>query len=117
MMSARGDGWQIDGMAVSANVVIHDAGVSVFWGNGYHFTIPDPLDVGGEAEASGRTLAPMPGQVKAVFVAPGDGVKTGDRLAILEAMKMEHTLRAGGGRHRGRGACRRRRSGRGWGPR
>ena len=36
----------------------------------------------------------MPGLVKAVFVAPGQAVAAGDRLAILEAMKMEHTLTA-----------------------
>lgn len=34
----------------------------------------------------------MPGLVKAVFVAPGARVAAGDRLAVLEAMKMEHTL-------------------------
>jgi 3-methylcrotonyl-CoA carboxylase alpha subunit len=37
----------------------------------------------------------MPGLVKAVFVAAGDKVETGDRLAVLEAMKMEHSLTAG----------------------
>ena len=36
----------------------------------------------------------MPGLVKAVFVAAGQSVAAGDRLAILEAMKMEHTLTA-----------------------
>lgn len=39
-------------------------------------------------------LAPMPGLVKAVFVGPGDAVEVGTRLAVLEAMKMEHTLSA-----------------------
>jgi 3-methylcrotonyl-CoA carboxylase alpha subunit len=37
----------------------------------------------------------MPGLVKAVFVAAGDRVERGQRLAILEAMKMEHALTAG----------------------
>ena len=37
----------------------------------------------------------MPGLVKAVFVAHGAEVQRGDRLALLEAMKMEHTLTAG----------------------
>jgi 3-methylcrotonyl-CoA carboxylase alpha subunit len=37
----------------------------------------------------------MPGVVKALFVGPGDKVQKGDRLAILEAMKMEHALVAG----------------------
>ena len=91
----RGAGWAIDGAAVAANLVAHDAGISVFWGNAYHFERVDPLAVGATAETSGRTLAPMPGLVKAVFVAPGAVVAAGDRLAILEAMKMEHTLTAG----------------------
>ena len=38
---------------------------------------------------------PAPGLVKAVFVAAGETVDKGARLAILEAMKMEHTLTAG----------------------
>jgi 3-methylcrotonyl-CoA carboxylase alpha subunit len=36
----------------------------------------------------------MPGLVKAVFARQGQEVKEGDRLAILEAMKMEHSLLA-----------------------
>lgn len=37
----------------------------------------------------------MPGLVKTVLVSPGDTVAAGDRLAVLEAMKMEHALTAG----------------------
>ena len=37
----------------------------------------------------------MPGLVRAVMVSVGDLVATGDRLAVLEAMKMEHALIAG----------------------
>jgi 3-methylcrotonyl-CoA carboxylase alpha subunit len=36
----------------------------------------------------------MPGLVKAVFATAGQEVAKGDRLAIMEAMKMEHTLEA-----------------------
>jgi len=36
----------------------------------------------------------MPGLVKAVFATAGQTVSEGDRLAILEAMKMEHSLLA-----------------------
>jgi 3-methylcrotonyl-CoA carboxylase alpha subunit len=43
----------------------------------------------------GRIEAPMPGLVKAVFVARATGVAKGARLAVLEAMKMEHVLTAG----------------------
>jgi 3-methylcrotonyl-CoA carboxylase alpha subunit len=36
----------------------------------------------------------MPGLVKAVFATAGQAVAKGERLAILEAMKMEHALLA-----------------------
>jgi geranyl-CoA carboxylase alpha subunit len=38
--------------------------------------------------------APMPGQIISVLVAEGQTVAAGDPLMILEAMKMEHTIRA-----------------------
>ena len=37
---------------------------------------------------------PMPGLVKAIFVIPGQAVKEGEILCIIEAMKMENVLRA-----------------------
>jgi 3-methylcrotonyl-CoA carboxylase alpha subunit len=42
----------------------------------------------------GAILAPMPGKVIALDVAEGQAVKAGDRLMVLEAMKMEHALTA-----------------------
>jgi len=44
--------------------------------------------------ADGMILAPMPGKVIAVDVAEGDHVTAGQRLMVLEAMKMEHALTA-----------------------
>jgi 3-methylcrotonyl-CoA carboxylase alpha subunit len=44
--------------------------------------------------ASDSLAAPMPGQVVAVHVAPNQEVQAGDPLIVLEAMKMEHTIRA-----------------------
>ena len=40
----------------------------------------------------GAVLSPMPGRVIAVDVAAGDAVAKGQRLLVLEAMKMEHAL-------------------------
>jgi 3-methylcrotonyl-CoA carboxylase alpha subunit len=89
-------GWRIDGALVPARVVRHAAGLHVFWGNAYGFDIIDPLDVAAAAGAvAGVIEAPMPGLVKAVYVEAGQRVTAGDRLAVLEAMKMEHTLSAG----------------------
>src|SRR5262245_10992935 len=45
-------------------------------------------------EIRGGCLAPMPGKVLALRVAPGDRVARGSVLAILEAMKMEHEVTA-----------------------
>jgi len=42
----------------------------------------------------GDIIAPMPGKVIAVDVAEGDTVTAGQRLMVLEAMKMEHALTA-----------------------
>jgi 3-methylcrotonyl-CoA carboxylase alpha subunit len=45
-------------------------------------------------DAGGLVRAPMHGKVLAVFVDDGARVVRGQRLAIIEAMKMEHTLAA-----------------------
>ena len=46
------------------------------------------------ASAAGTVIAPMPATVIKVQVKPGDGVKKGDVVVVLEAMKMELPLRA-----------------------
>jgi propionyl-CoA carboxylase alpha chain len=48
----------------------------------------------GRAEAEGALIAPMPGMVVRVHVEVGDKVGPDDPLVVLEAMKMEHTVRA-----------------------
>jgi biotin carboxyl carrier protein len=51
---------------------------------------------GGQAERAGeqRVLAPMPGRVIRVLVAPGDDVVLRQGLVVVEAMKMENELGA-----------------------
>ncbi|MBC7308011.1 MAG: acetyl-CoA carboxylase biotin carboxyl carrier protein subunit, partial [Dietzia sp.] len=44
--------------------------------------------------ASGSLLAPMPGAVVSVVAAPGDRVRAGGPILVLEAMKMQHTVTA-----------------------
>jgi 3-methylcrotonyl-CoA carboxylase alpha subunit len=58
-------------------------------------SFPDPLarDLD-EEDGGGEVLAPMPGRVAAVSVAPGQAVAKGDLLFTLEAMKMEHSILA-----------------------
>jgi geranyl-CoA carboxylase alpha subunit len=47
-----------------------------------------------EAAGGGRVTAPMHGSLLEVFVEPGDVVEAGARLAVLEAMKMQHDILA-----------------------
>ncbi len=55
----------------------------------------DALAHAGEVHAEGgRLTAPMPGKVVSFSVQAGDKVKAGQPLAVMEAMKMEHTIAA-----------------------
>jgi 3-methylcrotonyl-CoA carboxylase alpha subunit len=54
----------------------------------------DVLAHAGEGGEGGRLTAPMPGKVIALLVKAGEAVKRGQPLAVMEAMKMEHTLAA-----------------------
>jgi 3-methylcrotonyl-CoA carboxylase alpha subunit len=47
---------------------------------------------GDSKPTGGRLTAPMPGKLIALHVKAGDAVKAGQALAVMEAMKMEHTL-------------------------
>lgn len=93
-IAREGDRWWVDGGPRRSRVVRHAAGVSVFGGRSLTLTPVDPLDRESDDAGTALTLSPMPGLVKAVFVSAGDRVAAGDRLAVLEAMKMEHTLTA-----------------------
>jgi 3-methylcrotonyl-CoA carboxylase alpha subunit len=94
-MERAGEGWRVDGRQVAMRAVRLPGRVVVFDGEAHEFAVPDPLDIAAEAGAGAdRIEAPMPGLVKAVLVAPGDRVERGQRLAVLEAMKMEHSLTA-----------------------
>ncbi|RVT52288.1 acetyl/propionyl/methylcrotonyl-CoA carboxylase subunit alpha [Rubrivivax albus] len=54
----------------------------------------DRLAHAGDGAAEGRLTAPMPGKVISLAVKAGDAVKQGQAVAVMEAMKMEHTLHA-----------------------
>ncbi|WP_294225107.1 acetyl/propionyl/methylcrotonyl-CoA carboxylase subunit alpha [uncultured Shimia sp.] len=91
----KGGSWWVDTVKVLARTAQNGDELTVFWGNGYRFTVVDPLDREDEGGVGGNVIAaPMPGLVKAIFARAGQEVNEGDRLAILEAMKMEHSLLA-----------------------
>lgn len=60
--------------------------------------VAQPYDPFAAADAAGaatdRIVTPMPGKIVQLLVKAGDKVKRGQALAVLEAMKMEHTLSA-----------------------
>ncbi|GAB5438877.1 acetyl/propionyl/methylcrotonyl-CoA carboxylase subunit alpha [Falsiruegeria mediterranea] len=58
------------------------------------FRRPRPGAQDDTAAAGGRVVAPMPGLVVEVQAEPGVTVTKGDRLAVLEAMKMQHQITA-----------------------
>jgi 3-methylcrotonyl-CoA carboxylase alpha subunit len=95
---AHGLSIDLAGRLVPVTVVRHASDVEVrLAGQTWRLATRPPAqaDHGG---SDGRITAPMPGRVLAVDVAPGQSVASGDRLLVLEAMKMEHrlTARAGG---------------------
>ncbi|KNH01635.1 Methylcrotonyl-CoA carboxylase biotin-containing subunit [Qipengyuania citrea LAMA 915] len=80
--------------AAHATGFVEDARTVVFAdGQGFEFAL-ESRGSGAAAAGSGAILAPMPGKVIAVDVAEGDRVAAGQRLMVLEAMKMEHALTA-----------------------
>jgi 3-methylcrotonyl-CoA carboxylase alpha subunit len=95
VVTRRAEAWWVDDDRTPAVLWSDPTRVSVFWSNNYHFTRIDPLARGGaEAGTAGVIEAPMPGQVRSVQAKAGDVVAKGDRLVVVEAMKMEHSLTA-----------------------
>jgi 3-methylcrotonyl-CoA carboxylase alpha subunit len=66
-----------------------------FEGRAYPIVRVDPsLGAGLGDELQGLLTAPMPGKVIALLAEPGAKVEKGTPLLVLEAMKMEHTVKA-----------------------
>ncbi|MFP4045007.1 MAG: biotin carboxylase N-terminal domain-containing protein, partial [Rhodosalinus sp.] len=89
----RDGGWRIGGRP-AAGAHVASGRVTVFADHGQVFEIADPLERGAAAHGEDVIEAPMPGLLRAVLVEAGQAVEAGQRLAVLEAMKMEHALTA-----------------------
>ena len=78
--------------------VVHAQGdvLSIFTDAGSsQITVVDQLaHAAGGGNEGGRLTAPMPGKVVSFAVKAGDKVSKGQPLAVMEAMKMEHTIAA-----------------------
>jgi biotin carboxyl carrier protein len=68
------------------------------WMEGRTFEFAVPSDERGagahKGEAEHEVHAPMPGTLVKLLVSKGDAVEEGQMVAVVEAMKMEHPLRA-----------------------
>ena len=86
----------LDGARINAQSWVNHETVYVFTDRGRdEITLVDVMaHVGEESAAVGSLKSPMPGQVVAFKVAVGDSVKKGEPLAVIEAMKIEHTITA-----------------------
>jgi 3-methylcrotonyl-CoA carboxylase alpha subunit len=88
--------WRSDAVTGKARIIRNADTVTVAIGADEHgFKLPA---TGGSdnnrSENTDAIVAPMPGQVRAVSATAGQQVTEGQALVVLEAMKMEHTLRA-----------------------
>ncbi|MBV8702391.1 MAG: ATP-grasp domain-containing protein [Acetobacteraceae bacterium] len=98
--SARLDGGdlavRLDGVRARAGFARSGAAVLLRWrGESWRLGLPDPETAIEEDEAEGgRLLAPIPGQVTSVAAEPGQAVKRGEVLVVLEAMKTVFRLPA-----------------------
>ncbi len=99
---SEGDALQVSFAHHTARVQVfhetqgHDDVAHVFAPQGAtRIVVVDALAHAGETqEAGGRLTAPMPGKVVSFAVKAGEKVKAGQALAVMEAMKMEHTIAA-----------------------
>ena len=96
---ARGGAWhdvRLDERRWPLAVYVTGERVSVFGPEGS--AVLDEIDpiahAADGAREGGQLTAPMPGKVIAFLASPGDTVRQGQPLAVMEAMKMEHTITA-----------------------
>jgi biotin carboxyl carrier protein len=90
----------MDGRSYEARVEEHpDSLVIVIDGTRFEMEVRDPRRWSRQAAGRGAdgiqtVIAPMPGKVVRVLVAPGDLVGPGQGLVVVEAMKMQNEMKA-----------------------
>lgn len=85
----------VNGLRFAARFVACSKGYTLFTAKGRFDAAPyDALAELAHEEEAGTMTAPMNGTIVAVNVAAGDSVEEGQALVIMEAMKMEYTIRA-----------------------
>ena len=94
-----GNHWTADvnGVRVSGSAVEAVTGqLNIFQGtHAWRLTLVNALSGSGDTDGgSPAFMTPMPGKIVAVNVTDGASVRAGDVLVVLEAMKMEHAIKA-----------------------
>jgi 3-methylcrotonyl-CoA carboxylase alpha subunit len=86
----------VDGVQIGARARVLGNSIHLFLSGVHHvFEWLDPyLPPAGIADRHGGLTAPMPGRVIAILTNEGDKVARGAPLLVMEAMKMEHTVKA-----------------------
>ncbi|RMH47746.1 MAG: acetyl/propionyl/methylcrotonyl-CoA carboxylase subunit alpha [Gammaproteobacteria bacterium] len=85
----------VSGQRFAAHVVTEANTIHVLLdGDVFEFELFNPFASLADESTDGQLVSPMPGAVTSVMVAVGDKVKAGDTLLIIEAMKMEHRIKA-----------------------
>ncbi len=87
---------RIEDRNVTAFAAAHLDGLRV-WIDAQHWDVhfPDPLIGAATSQSSaGSLIAPMPGVITVLSAKPGDAVASGKPLLVMEAMKMEHAIKA-----------------------
>jgi len=86
----------IDGHKISATVIQDDQNFTIFYGGSVSYLHHYVAGAEGEDDSggSGVIITPMPGKVTQIMIQDGEKVTQGQPLLILEAMKMEHTIKA-----------------------
>ncbi|KAF0697184.1 Aste57867_12104 [Aphanomyces stellatus] len=91
----------VDNETFTGTVVVHKHDVHLFCNDGslryeYKLGVPEPSFEAGGASGSGASslVTPMPGKIVKVNVKAGDKIEADQALLIMEAMKMEHVIRA-----------------------
>jgi 3-methylcrotonyl-CoA carboxylase alpha subunit len=86
----------INGVKTAYPIMFLEHQISLFTPQGILIANVVQPDLGeiGEDDHSNAVVAPMNGTVVALLVKAGDKVKKGQQLIIVEAMKMEHSIKA-----------------------
>jgi biotin carboxyl carrier protein len=95
--AATPDEVELEARGARRTYAVHQVGATVHVDSGLGavaLSVVERFPVPVVEAAPGSLVAPMPGAVVALAVRPGETVEAGETLVTLEAMKMEHAVRA-----------------------